>query len=88
MVVRGQGARFYRDMWLSPDATWAGDYETGKHWSFAFPPLQGELELELTSLLVNPGCLNEPQRSSLPFPWALSRTQMQAHTFVNVQQHL
>lgn len=35
--------RFYRDMWLSPDATWAGDYETGKHWSFAFPPSSGRV---------------------------------------------
>lgn len=51
------------------------DYEAAKHWSSsAFLRLQGELELQLTSLLVNPGSLNEPQRSSLPIPWARSHT--------------
>lgn len=52
--------------------------------------LQGELELQLTSLLVNPSSSNEPQRSSLPIPWARSHTQ---HTTrccacVKVQQRL
>lgn len=72
-------------LWLSLDAIRARDYKTGKYWSCP-PPAQGGLELQLTSLLVNPGCLNEPQRSSLPFPWAHSRTQIQAHTLVSVQQ--
>lgn len=51
------------------------DYEAAKRCSSsAFPRLQGELELQLTSLLVNPGSLNEPQWSSLPIPWACSHT--------------
>lgn len=86
----GQGVRVrgaFRGTRPSPDAMRAGDYKTGKHWSCsAFPSLRGGLELQLASPQVNPGCLNEPQRSSLPFPWAHSRTQMQAHTSVNVQQ--
>lgn len=49
--------------------------------------LKGGGELKLASQLVNPACLNEPQWSSLPFPWAHSRSQMQSHTSVNVQQH-
>lgn len=72
-----------------------GDYKTRKQWSCSvFPCSKGEgvcgggggglRKHKLTSMLVNPACLNEPQWSSLPFPWAHSRSQMQLHTSVNV----